>query len=679
MSSAIPVKNRVGRALRARYRWVVFGLLLMMAAEIVFSTRQLSQTFDESDHLYSGYEYWKHGDFGHNPEHPPLAKFVAASALAPLHLQEPAAIAGAFKRQDFLGAQKFLYAADADRLLARGRAMMLIFTLGLGLMLFSAGREMFGVGCGLLALTLFAFEPMLLGHGGLVTTDMAFSCTLFSSVYAFYRYAARPSVARLAICSVAVGLTLAAKQSGVFVFPILALLAIGDLLLRPRPADQDRTPRNSVASAARSFALAFAVIALVSYGILWAFYGFRYAARPAGLAMAPTLAVYAATIPNHFEAAVIAFCARHHLLPEAYLFGWTDILRLPGARVTFLLGRLILGGKWFLFPALILMKTTLGLLALFALVPFARLWRRSRQFLYLVTPAAIYLLIAMGSGMNGEARYVLPIYPFCILLAAAAAWQIALRSRAWTIAVAALVLFAAASSLHAFPNYIPYANEAFGGPSNSYRLMSDSNGDWMQGLKLTKKYFDRNHISDCWIDFSDPAVDPAYYGIGCKPLPSAWINRNIPSPPGVPETIYGTVLLSANELAGQLWGPGELNPYAQFKRLQPDATPGNVMLIYHGTFHVPLASAYSQMSAANLLLRNHKITEAVAQAEAAAQLAPQSASIQAALGTVLKAAGKTAEAQQANARALHLAQTVYPEFQQPLINQLQGSGITYRP
>jgi tetratricopeptide (TPR) repeat protein len=651
-----------------------------MGAEIFLSTRQMSQTFDEAAHLYSGYGYWKHADFGHNPEHPPLAKLVAGLALLPLHPQEPAATPGwVFKRQDFIGAQKFLYAGDADQLLARGRAMMLLFTLGLGLMVFCAGREMFGAEAGLLALTLFAFEPMLLAHGGLVTTDMALSCTLFASVYAFYRYATRPSAARLALCTVAVGLTLAAKQSGVFVFPILTVLALGDLLLKLHYAAPGSSPRGLIRSVGRSFALAFAVIIPVSLVVLWAFYGFRYAARPAGLAMLPTLDAYAATIPNHFEATTIAFCARHHLLPESYLFGWTDILRIPGARVTFLLGKLYLGGKWFLFPALILMKTTLGLLALFALVPFARLWHRSREIFYLTVPAAIYLLIAIGSGMNAESRYILPIYPFCIVLAAAAAFAFASRSRAGTIAVAALVLFAAVSSLHAFPYYLPYANEAFGGPSRSYLKMSDSNGDWAQGLKFTKKYLDQNHISDCWIDYSDPVIDPAYYGIHCKTLTSSWLHRGVPTAMGVPETITGTIVLSATELDGHLWGPGVLNPYDQFAHLKPDATPGDVMLIYHGTFHLPLAAAYSQISAANALLRNKKIPEAVAEAEAAAQLAPDSADIQAGLAQVLKAAGKTAEAQQANAQALHLAQTIYPEFQQPLIHYLQGSGPNAHP
>ena len=84
---------------------------------------------------------------------------------------------------------------------------------------------------------------------------------------------------------------------------------------------------------------------MVSYGVLWAFYGFRYAARPGGLMMTPTLQAFSASIPNLWVAAAIRFCGQHHLLPEAYLYGWTDILQIPGKRVSFVLGRLVTGGR----------------------------------------------------------------------------------------------------------------------------------------------------------------------------------------------------------------------------------------------------------------------------------------------------------------------------------------------
>jgi len=73
-------------------KWIaaaVVSLLVTLAAELVLSIRQQSQTFDESAHLYAGYSYWKRGDYGINPEHPPLAKLLAAVPLLPLKLPVP--------------------------------------------------------------------------------------------------------------------------------------------------------------------------------------------------------------------------------------------------------------------------------------------------------------------------------------------------------------------------------------------------------------------------------------------------------------------------------------------------------------------------------------------------------------------------------------------------------------
>jgi hypothetical protein len=649
---------------------VVLALLVMLAAEIGLSSRQESQATDEADHLYAGYQYWKHGDFGRNPEHPPLAKLVAAAALLPLHLTEPNTGVSNFKYRDFYEGSKFLYGADADKLLARGRGMLLLFSLGLALAVFAAGREMFGLGAGLIAMALFCVEPILLANGGLILTDMTLTCLLFVSVVAFYRYVKRPTVARLALCSLAVGLTLAAKQSGVFVLPILAAIAIVDAW-RERGDGGVSAQRRAV-----SLVGAFAVLAMVGYAMLWAFYGFRYAARPGGLAMAPTLRAYTWAIPNTLEAAAIRFGASHHLLPEAYLYGWCDILQVPGSRVSFVLGKLE-PGSWRLgFPAMILMKTTMPLLVLLLLVPLAGIWRRGREFLFLAIPAGLYLLIAIVSEMSAEARYLLPIYPFAIVLAGAAAWEIARRSHGAAIGVAALMVCGAASSLHAFPDYLAYANEAFGGPSQSYRLMAGTNGDGGQSLKWVKSYVDTNHVTDCWFDYVNPYVDPKYYGIPCRPLISEMARHGAPLLGQVPPTIRGTVLISATEVAGRSLEPDALNPYAPFKRLRPDANLGGVVLVYHGMFDVRLLSAYGHSLAAEKLADAGKVAEALAEAEEAVILAPDSANMQVQLGLTLMQAGQIRQGQLVNATALRLARSVEPESQGELIRLLSVPGMT---
>jgi tetratricopeptide (TPR) repeat protein len=670
--SADPIRVRPFSALRTAHRIALLAILLLLAGEVFLSNRQESQTWDESAHLYSGYEYWTHADYGRNPEHPPLAKLIAASAILPLHPADPAAPSTIrSKKQDILNSTKFLYGSDADALLARARGAMLLFPLALAFAIFIAGYEMFGPEAGLLALLLFALEPMILANSGLVTTDIPLSCTLFFTVFAFYRYVKRPTVIGILLCGVAAGLTLAAKHSGVFVFPILGLIAVLDPLLAGNGSARIRATRRWA-----SLTVSLGIIAVMSYGVLWAFYGFRYTARPAGLPFVPSFDAYVAAIPIAFERSAIAFCAHHHLLPEAYLYGWADILQIPGKRISLVLGKLFVGSRWYFFPELILIKSTIPLLLLLLLTPFARIERYRRELLFLVIPAALYLLIAIASGMNAESRYILPTYPFAIVVAGAAAWQIALRSRRWAIAVAALFVFAAGSSLHAFPDYLAYGNEAFGGPSNSYRLVAGTNGDWAQSLKWVKSYTDENHVRDCWFDFTDPDIDWKYYGIPCKPLLSAWVPRGSPFLGPVPPVISGTILISASELDGRQWGPGNLNPYAQFRDLHPDAQPGHIVLVYHGTFSVPLAAAYSLSAEAAKLASAGRMSEAIAKSEEAVQLAPDSAAIQAALGMILIQAARTEDGQRINATALHLAQNFHPEFEDQLIRRLNQPGMT---
>ena len=673
MYTSSPVESRSRGALRPAYRVAVLALLVLVAAEIFLSARQESQVFDEADHLYAGYQYWKHGDFGRNPEHPPLAKLVAAAALLPLRLSEPNDAYASFKSGDFYNGEKFLYGADADMLLARGRGMLLIFTLGLALAVFAAGREMFGPEAGLLAMGLFCLEPVVLANGGLILTDMTLTCLMFVSVYAFYRYVKRPGVGRLLVCPVAVGLTLVAKQSGVFVLPILCAVALVDVV-EERRVRGDRGV--SGWSRGGSLAAALALTAIVGFGVLWAFYGFRYAARPSGMAMLPTLSASVAFIPHGIGRTAIGFCARHHLLPEAYLYGWSDILQVPGKRNSFVLGMLRTGSWWLGFPLMIVMKTTITLMVLLGLAPIAGVWRKRREFLFLAIPAGLYLLIAIGSGMNAELRYILPVFPFCIVLAGAAGWEMARRSRGWAIGVAALMVLAAASSLHAFPDYMAYANEAFGGPSQSYRWMAGTNGDSGQSLKWVKSYLDANHVSACWFDYVNPFIDPKYYGIQCKPLVSESVLRGAALLGQVPPAISGTVLISATERAGRSWEPDALNPYAAFSHLRPDANVGNVVLVYRGTFDVHLLAAYSHSVAATRLANRGRMAEALAEAQEAARLAPDSASMQAGLGLTLMGAGRTQEGQQVNATALRLARTVDPEFQGALIQLLERPGMT---
>jgi hypothetical protein len=79
-------------------RFVILGL------ELTLSIRRETQTWDEACHIFAGYSYWRHGDFGMNPEHPPLVKLVATLPMLPLSLKVPPHPKVFSKEEDFTAA-----------------------------------------------------------------------------------------------------------------------------------------------------------------------------------------------------------------------------------------------------------------------------------------------------------------------------------------------------------------------------------------------------------------------------------------------------------------------------------------------------------------------------------------------------------------------------------------------
>lgn len=647
----------------------VVALLLILGLQLALSVRQESQTWDEGDHIFAGYESWKRADFGLNPEHPPLLKLLATAPLLNAPLKVPELQERYFKEEAFLDGKEFLYRNDADAILFRTRMAAAALALLAALLVFAAAREMFGTGAAFVALAVLAFEPNLLAHGALVTTDAGISCFMFATVYAFYRYAKAPSLWRLLVVGVSAGLALAVKHSGIFVFPMLFLLAAFEVVRGRVAARGDSDAKTEAATGlgkhALKLAVSLAAVTVVALAVLWAFYGFRYQARPGGLQLNPPLAEYVAGLKPH-EAWVISTAARWRVLPESYLYGMADVRLTADFYTSFVLGKTYAHGVWFYFPVVFVIKSTLAFLALLLLAAAAvatRRLNRWREVLFLSVPPAFYFLVAVNAATNIGVRHILPIYVFVSALAGGAAWAFVRRDRRWAYAVAALLLFHAGSSALAFPHYIAYSNELWGGPSNTYRYLSDSNADWGEQLKATKKYLDARGVKDCWfVYFAEGVAETGYYGIPCKPLPTIntlWLNQRIE----VPASIDGPVLISASNLAGFEFGPGPLNPYEQFKGLRPTAVIGRGVFVFDGRFEVPLASALSRVQNSNNLLAAGQVDQALSEAQAAVALAPEAVQTRLMLGDALAALKRKEEARAEYEKALSLAKTVEPEFQ----------------
>jgi hypothetical protein len=651
---------------------VVAAFLLVILLQMALMARDNSATFDEPSHVYDGYLQWKHGYVLLNP---PLITRLITLPLIGMNLPEPPIPRRPYEPLGFQAGKALVFQNDANTIMFRARMADSVFTLLLAVLVFGAAREMFGLGAGFIALGLIAFDPTLVGHSALATLDAGNAFFMFWAMYAFYRYVKSPAVWRLIATSLIVGLALAAKHSAILLLPTLVLLVAIEVLW-PKKLAPD-APAVPTARHALRLALAVAVIGAISITILWAAYGFHYAQADA-VPFNPPMGAQLQRVPSAFAAKALGEADKLHLLPAPYTYAFAYILSQAKSFTSYILGVVYPHAVWFYFPITMLIKSSLTFLILLAIGAWAVAagkLRLSREVLYMVIPAAVYMAFSMTGGMNIGVRHILPVYIFLAVPIAGAAWALAERNRRWLYAVVVLLAFQAVSVLHAFPAYISYTNEAFGGPANAYKYVSDSSADWGQQLKSVKRYLDARGVKNCWFAyFSQSVVDPASHGIPCTPLYTAEVRS-----PDTPPAVDGPVLISSGVLSGFETGVGPLNPYGKFQNLKPAAIIDYGVFVYDGHFDIPLAGALSLDVKAQALLRQRNAPGALALAQEALALAPDSAAVNQALGQILDASRQPDDANRYYQKALTIAKAEQPDFQGARIAALETRIKTGKP
>ena len=475
-----------------------------------------SATFDETAHLGAGVSYLETGDFRLNPEHPPLAKLIAAAPLALLRRG-----GGDYASPVWTGtpvsdtdprrthAKEWVFGFDllngggggpptrdpAARLTPARCAI-----LGLGVLLvlvvYAWARALFGPPAGLLALALAVTCPTLLAHARLVTTDLPAALGFTATAWLVWRWLNAPSWRRAACAGAALGAALLFKFSCALLAPIiLALAAIAVVTGR---LDWRRAAAGIV------------VIAAIAYLALWAGYGFRYAASTDAdyVLEWQSLEDHAGISPS------IRFAREHRLLPEAYLYGFSFAKSGSTGRVAFLDGEQSLAGWYRYFPEAFLLKTPLAFTALAIWVLAVGLLRtRGKSFdgWCVALPPLVFAALAVLSRFNIGHRHVTPVYPFLsVAIAPAATW---LESRGWrAVAVATLTGACFVSFALATPRYLSYFNVVAGGPRGGARHLVDSNLDWGQDLIRLERWMKAHDVAEVDLAYFGTA-DPRAYGI----------------------------------------------------------------------------------------------------------------------------------------------------------------------
>jgi hypothetical protein len=519
-----PPPGRFGALRRPLFVLVVVVLLAEMAFAMVTTAVQQTPTTDEPVYVGTAVVYFQQHSLRYNAEHPPLGKLIIGAGLAFTHPRlDP----------DFVGdhwalGQRVLYESGNDpwRLMLAARLPMIVLTLLFGLVVFAFARDLTGPAGGLIALTLYAFSPDLIAHGSLATLDVPAAGFLVTSLWLTWRARRRPRL-YLPLAGAALGAALSTRMSVLPAVPVVLLLVVLSIWHGRRSADPASVSTNPDVPRDRRALLTRGVLAAVGVG---------------AIAVAVVWASYLAVDPHLTWVTPPDVPAVHGLrglavdwlpFPRPYKDGMRIQFGFEDATFGgFLFGRQYQGNLWYYLPAALLVKTPLGAMALWlagaATMSTVRRLRPASP--YVLLPALVLLLAALPGARDFGVRYVI-ILP--MLLPVAAATVVTLRPRWIHLATAALLAFVAISSIRTFPDYLPYSNEAFGGPAKTYLRLHDSNVDWGQDLgRLADRLRDRYPAERIWLVYKGNG-DPGYYGI------VAADPRNAP-----PAQVHGIVAIS---------------------------------------------------------------------------------------------------------------------------------------
>ena len=540
----------------------------------VTSFTRTSATWDEPQHLAAGYAALAAGDFRVEPEHPPLVRLWAA---LPLRFMRSGALDTAaidatsptewVTRPLFVFSHGVLYVdADADRQLYAARCMILALGLVLGALVFFWAREWLGPGPAIAALAAYTLEPNIAAHASLVTTDMGVTCFVFACVYSLWRLCRNVTpmnASAFVLLFVAAQLT---KFSAILLVPIagvlLAVAVVGTRTLRWKTA-----------------ALIAAAAAVATFSAVWLVYDLRYApSETAGwLFRFQDDPVVRQRLPS--LTAIVDWIDGHRLLPNAFSQGFLLGQAKAQSREAFLAGRYSMTGWWYYFPLAFLIKTPISLIVLsltgIAVCVVRRASLGAANAAFLLVPVVAFMAFAIATPLNIGLRHLLPIYPFCILLAAAAAAALFSSGRGRAVLAVAAALWVLEFG-RAYPHNLVFFNQLVGGPANGHHYLVDSNLDWGQDLKGLKVWMDDQGVDQVALAYFGTA-DPAYYGIRYTPLPDTGLFAGGPM---VTPRLPGWFAVSGTVLSGAYGDARSRAFYQPLRDRQPSATIGYSIHLY---------------------------------------------------------------------------------------------------
>lgn len=498
----------------APWRRVFVGVVLVLLAgtavcRVVSTYHVLNQTTDEPASLAPGIEWIQKGTYLIDPIHPPLAR--VAVALGPYLTGIRLTGQGNVWEQ---GTEIFLENHQYLRELSLARMGVLPFFLIAIFLVWYWTRSRYGDAPAWVAVLLFTTTPVVLGHAGQATTDIAITATLTGALLAGIYFLERATYVRAAGLGMAVGLAILSKFSSLVFLPACGVaLLVWRFLLQSKKKKED-VPFTHRFRWGRGLSLAVLAMCLT----IWAGYRFSFEPLMIGPVRArPALDHLVGQQGSLHDLAYKVFGAVS--IPAPAFFHGLAATREHAANghKGYLLGQVRERGWWYFFLVALAVKTPIALLLLIVLGSFYLVqssWAERDWVVAAPVVAAVALvLVCIPSTINIGIRHLLPIYPLFAIIGGVGAWRLWHLAKPKFVGPAIVVLLLGwqlAASFQAHPDYFAYFNEFAG--QHPEKILIDSDLDWGQDVFRLSTALGERRIEQVSIAYAGSA-DLDHFGL----------------------------------------------------------------------------------------------------------------------------------------------------------------------
>jgi hypothetical protein len=531
----------------------VFLLLLVHVLILWDSARQKSATVDELGHLPTGLYSLQTFDFRLNRLVPPMQNLVCA---VPVYLFGDYQLSfehATWKEGIWNGLNQRFVEDNPETFhdnLLLGRTGTMFLSVLLCLAAFCFCRSLFGYYPALVVLVILVFDPNIIAHGRLTTTDTAPALMFVVFAYSFWCYLQKPYWSRLIVTGISLGLAWYAKHSSAIVV-LASLLILGWVVWRDRRWARFyrlmiKQKYKRISSALVLSIVIWLCLSAIAGGTLWAGYGFEIG-DSIEEARTPSKSVFWRELSIVFQMAEILFGDGRELdQTDPNEFSWWCIrnfcplfshwegfcanqIHSSSGHLIYFLGTSSYKNDRLYYPVLFLLKTpifTLVMLCMGILLVLTRTIKFDVPTLAIalgIPCVYLYILIYVNNAYLGY-RHLLPVLPllYIFFIGALIQWiQHSTKQRLRTKEIVLCFLLCGLYSiecLHQHPHYLSYFNSFVGGPENGRFYAADSNMDWGQDLPFVKKYIDDHSLDDAFFWYFGPKEYPFLYGIDNKDL-----------------------------------------------------------------------------------------------------------------------------------------------------------------